>query len=489
VTTPPAGIAAEAKIWSAVKNGPINTVWLPDFLTYEDTTFDVMAGIGNVDGRTIADGLSVVGVAVSVVEWGSGETFPRVGVYRSNLVVDPLGQTPDLNQPIVEIQKPPLFSPPLFTFVSIVGSPGAIPSGDTRVHAVAQLTDDGLLGIGADSGIGASGGSGFTFDGYQTPSISLSFLDFGLNIGQDNTSTTSCRPADRAPHGRLRVSQLVQGVGEGDRITATVRAGDTVNLAFFGPKFGDELRFYVSPAPCTPALSVGPLLSTLGDPDGTGSYLRLNATWPTGAGGQTLQFSAAWGNRSCARPGVGFTNCITIITKPDPQFGICDDGTVDGGWSVQIPSGSSDYFNNSYGAPPGSVQGVTGLTIAVLDFVTAVAAFPSAGVSNANLTVDPSGNTPDVGSPLACVCPLTFPPGTFATTAQQYTSHAVSIPASALGPNVHGWVQFPPGDPGLLGVGGDTTEANHRSYFTMDGYASPAALFSFVNWAVRIKTN
>jgi hypothetical protein len=185
---------------------------------------------------------------------------------------------------------------------------------------------------------------------------------------------------------------------------------------------------------------------------------------------------------------VGFTNCVSIITKPDPQFGICDDGTLESGWVVQFPSGSSDYFNNSYGAPPASVNGVVGLTIAVLDFGTPVAAFPAAGISNANLAVDPSGNTPDLGAPLACVCPFTFSPGTFATTVQQYISHAVSIPAGALGPNVHGWVQFPPGDSGLLGVGGDTTETNHCSYYTMDGYTSPAVSFS-VNWGLRIDTN
>jgi hypothetical protein len=51
------------------------------------------------------------------------------------------------------------------------------------------------------------------------------------------------------------------------------------------------------------------------------------------------------------------------------------------------------------------------------------------------------------------------------TTSSTYTSHAVSIPGSLLTSHVHGWVQFPPGDLGLLGIGGDQPPATGSRSF------------------------
>jgi len=131
------------------------------------------------------------------------------------------------------------------------------------------------------------------------------------------------------------------------------------------------------------------------------------------------------------------------------------------------------------------------VTVAVLDFGTATPQYPNVGVAKANTTVDPSGNTPDLGSGvLANVSPFTFPSLTFATTCSQYISHAVSVSGGAMtGPSIHGWVQFPPGDSGLLGVGADSSSPSAgASFYTLDGYSTPAISF-FVNWGIRIKTN
>jgi hypothetical protein len=75
---------------------------------------------------------------------------------------------------------------------------------------------------------------------------------------------------------------------------------------------------------------------------------------------------------------------VTVITGADPSYGIVDGCTIETGWVVHIPSASADYFNNSFGPKPGSVNGVVGLTIAVLDFVSATPAYPRSGVSKAN---------------------------------------------------------------------------------------------------------
>ena len=482
-------------IWSDTKGGLVDGGWVVQFPTgssdYFDSTFVVVPGIGNGEDGNIGLGLPTTGVAISVTDFGSGRTYGLIGNFQSNLTLDGSGETPDLAAPIGgTLTSPPLSPPPLFQFVSFDLAEGGIPGGTTRLHVVAQLPpgDSGLLGIGADSGsTGTTGGlSGFTTDGYTTPSIGASFLDFGLSTGQDNSATTSCKQADRKPHGRLRASNLQQGVGEGDKLTVTVKAGDTLNLAFFGTKSGDKLRLYFNVAPCTPAVAIGPVLPTIPDADGDGTFIRLNATWPAGFGGQTFRFSAVWGNPACSNPGVGFTNCVTVITAADPTFGTCDDGTIESGWVVQIPSGSSDYFNNNFGNGTGHAS-LTSLTISVLDFVTATPAYPTSGVSNANLGVDASGNTPDIGAPLATVSPFTFPSGSFDTTSGLYHSHAIAVPGGSLGTNVHGWVQFPPGDSGLLGVGADSSSGtNGCSFFSLDGYSSPAVSF-FTNWGIRVK--
>src|SRR5262249_55273972 len=152
-------------------------------------------------------------------------------------------------------------------------------------------------------------------------------------------------PAARLPHGRLRVSGLPSTeVGAGDHLTTTVAANRPVMLSFFGNQSGDKLRIVATSSSCGPGVAIGPVLSALTDEDGDGSYLRVKADWPFGFGGITFQFSALWGNDACPLPGVGFTNCVTVISKPDPVFGVCDDGTIENGWLVNIPSLSSDYL-------------------------------------------------------------------------------------------------------------------------------------------------
>jgi len=64
----------------------------------------------------------------------------------------------------------------------------------------------------------------------------------------------------------------------------------------------------------------------------------------------------------------------------------------------------------------------------------------------------------------------------------------VPVPGSSFASHAHGWVQFPPGDSGLLTVGGDTTHWNGCSFYSSDGYTTPAISF-FANWGIRVLTN
>src|SRR5262249_29403128 len=162
--------------------------------------------IGN--SEDLVDGLPINGVAVSVADFGSDLRYPVVGVFYSNFGLDPSGSTPDLSQPISSVLSPVTNASHVFEFVPVALPAAMIAPGTAVVNAVVGLPpgDSGLLGVGADSTRSPGGRSAFTYDGYATPAITLTFLDWGINPGQDNSSTSSCEPAARLPHGRLRVS-------------------------------------------------------------------------------------------------------------------------------------------------------------------------------------------------------------------------------------------------------------------------------------------
>lgn len=345
--------------------------------------------------------LPLKGVGVSVADFGTTATYPTVGIFSPAIVLDPTGNTPDLALPITFSSAAITPGMPLFEYQHFptVAQP-LIPAADATSLAVIQFPpgDSGLLGVGGDQQTSSLGTSGYTTDGFTTPAVMPSFLDLGIAIGQDNNVPFFPCPA---PTGRLRAQTLTSaGIMAGDHLTTIVRGGDTLNLSFFGSKAGDKWRLYFNASPCTPAVAIGPVLPTIPDADGDGSYLRINAAFPTGFAGSTIRFSAVWGNAGCFPVGHGFTNCVTIIVGPDPVWGIVDDCTIENGWVLQIPSASSDFFNNSFGPKPSNVVAVTGLTISVLDFVTATPAFPACGISTANVGLDLSGNTPSLVGPV-----------------------------------------------------------------------------------------
>ncbi|MFO0981963.1 MAG: hypothetical protein U1E76_09510 [Planctomycetota bacterium] len=435
----------DSAIYSTTTTRQPNSGWVVQFPTgsedYFNAVFDVIAGSGNVDGPTLADGLPVTAIALAVADFGSGRTYPRMGVYPSNLAVDSTGLTPDLASPISERLSPPLTAPALFDHVVWDLPEGAIPGGQTKVHGVEQFPpgDSGLLGIGADTA-GTGPRAGFTTDGYATPALVISFLEFGINPGQDNTATASCRVI-----GHRTVACASRATRRSARAIISRRRCD------LAPRC--SLPFLARAAATACAFTTISRLAAGGrDRPGAAGDPGPRWRWQLPALERDLAIGLRWpdvalqrrvGNAACSNPGAGFTNCVTVVTAR-PTFGVLDDGTIENGWVNSFPAGPSDYFNNHFGVPPSNVNGVVGLTLAVLDFVTTTPSFASAGVSNANLAVDPSGQTPDVRGPgvLAVVAPFTFPSGTFATTSNQYVSHAVAVPGAALGSHVHGWMQF-----------------------------------------------
>jgi hypothetical protein len=440
---------------------------------YFNTRYDNGPGHGSIVG------FSVVGVSLASADFGSGASYPTAGSFDANLGVDPSGNTPDLGSGSSATNVPG--SGIVFNWV-YANIPNIVVAS-APVHGVVQFPpgDPGLLGIMVDTQpAGVNNFSGFTTDGYATPAVDGTGIgDMGMNLNIDLSAVNT------HPH-ILLSTRFTDEVG--DFATVTTQAGKELGAAFFATAPNAKWMMFLSflGTPIKPVTGPLPVI-----PDGGGGYLRAGTTWPAGFGGLTLNFVAVSGIPG-SKGSVQVSNEVTIITLDDPNtsWGIYDDCTYEGGWVVSIPSGSSDYFNVNFqgsGTPPASI---TDIQVAVMDFGSAATAYPNSGAVGANLGLDGSGNTPDLGNPYD-TAPLPYAAGLFATTCGQMTVRTF-VPAvpygSVTSDNVHGIIQFPAGDPGLLGVGGDTisTFISGNSGWTLDGYTSPSNLVGYANWGIRL---
>lgn len=429
-------------------------------------------------------GRLVNGLSISVSDFGAATSFPVVGIYGANTGLDASGNTPDLSSPIATATNPAILGGPLFDYQFVQLSKATTPA---TYHAVVQFPpgDSGLLGVGGDSDTARNAGgecggpnpidsSGFTQDGYSTPAIASGFADFGLNPTLD--------PDNVAAQPKLRVTRN-NSDQTGDFLNTVVRAGNDFGLALFT---NDTFWLLFISFLGIPIQPVGPVLPTIAGPKPGWRFIRVGGTWPSGAGNLTINFVAITGSPGV--PGsIQTSNEVTVCSLPDPMvsFGSYDDGSYESGWVVSFPAGSSDYFNVNFGDAGG--QSVSSMQLAVMDFGTSATAYPRAGVTRENLGVDASGNTPDLGSPYVDQ-PATFPAFTFVTTSGALLTYGFSA-FTPVTPNTHQFVQFPPGDPGLLGIGGDTNSAfiSGLSGWSLDGYSTPANLVGYANWGMRLQ--
>ncbi|MEW6742454.1 MAG: hypothetical protein AB1486_06820 [Planctomycetota bacterium] len=414
------------------------------------------------------------GVSVGTADFGSATSYPIAGLFDSNLTLDPSGETPDLSSGRSVGPVAPAAAPFDYVYASFSGLyyPAAEPQ-----HVVVQMPpgDPGLLGIGADSNLPLQGFSGWTADGYDTPAYTGAET-WGLNANIDAVVELNAQGND----GRLRWSVSTSDE-TGDLLAVDVVPGDSLALAFFAPQVGTSWIVFSSVSG-SPVARKSTVIATIADPPG--AYRRLGITWPSGLGSLSLTFVAVSGIVGVSGT-VGISNEITLTAREDlgDVWGIKDDGSYEHGLIIQIPTGSADFFNVNFN--PGQtpvVSEITDFELAVMDFGTTSTAFPLSAVCPANTTLDPSAMTPDLSQPYEAA-PLTFPAGVFATTSAVNVVRTFSTPipySSVQDDNVHGVVQLPPGDFGLLAVGIDTSSTlPSGSAWSVDGYVTPAYPFSY----------
>ncbi|MEW6747761.1 MAG: hypothetical protein AB1486_33960, partial [Planctomycetota bacterium] len=71
------------------------------------------------------------------------------------------------------------------------------------------------------------------------------------------------------------------------------------------------------------------------------------------------------------------------------------DGGCESYWVVSFPSGSSDYFNSRHDGLSG--RPIAGVSTATADFGSGTS-YPRTGLFDANITLDATGNTPDLAT-------------------------------------------------------------------------------------------
>ncbi|MEW6741800.1 MAG: hypothetical protein AB1486_03490 [Planctomycetota bacterium] len=432
--------------------------------------------------------LAIAGVSVGSAAFWWDTSYPLVGLFDANLTLDPSGNTPDLNSGISA--GPVIGGCNWGAFNYVFGSFGGnvVPASEPQ-HVVCQLPPDdpGMLRIGGVARAPSESVSGWTMDGYRTPANSWD-VDFGLNVVADAISELQGLPGGCNSYLHFYLSRTDES-GDFRRVemcAAEVFLGVVYHTSCSGALWQLWESFLG-----VPVRRLSQTLFTL--PSGGGGYLRAGDFWPAGFGGLTLNF-AAIGGVPGVQGSVHVSNEVTLQTLPDApgNWGVRDDGTIETGWVVSAPSQTSDYFSNWFNCmvmPP--ITTVTDFKLAVMDFGTTATAFPTSGVFTANTTLDPSGWTPDLSNGFA-VAPFTFVPMTFSTTSGRYvTRDFADFPYSTFGTDdVHGVIQFPPGDTGLVAVGGDVTPKptiRWASTWTSDGYRTRARRCDTeVGWGLRL---
>jgi len=472
----------------------------------------------NVDFDTAGALQTLIGVGVSAYNSGGAGGLKFVGVFPDNLGVDPLGDTPNLAVPVSILGN-------ISGTYTITGTPGGFSSVVTQydtpdlvlpsvigMHlASAPLTGDSSTWITADNGAG-TGRTGFTTNNYSTPSIA-----FSINM-MHRMVISYTNPGGSA---YMTVQNKLDDVSmsQTDTVIASLYSTAAVQPTLY------LQGAFITGFPFIPAPQL--IMST-----GYENFLPFSDPFqgtvcgplgpPCVPAGIVFDFGAFFiDNNNLKKNGHGkiavtnFVTCtITASSKCNPClcFGQSDDGILDGTiWKVQNPAGSLDYFNSKVGTNIDPITGgncaktVTNLEAASWDFCGTGPAWASFGIYPANTVLDSTGGTPDLANPVASVtgANLSMAPGaadfTYPVTVYDFPDINSSTNAALAGlSNAHVAIQWGSGD-SCTWIGSDTDSVDDDAgsncagpfpgtvtYFTLNGYTTPATFFGGVYWMMKI---
>lgn len=458
----------------------------------------------SVDFDALANGRTLLGISVATNETGSGGSI-SMAMTPSNFAVDGSGATPDPANPFASVNNPTGlpgvaggFCPEAVAYAAPNVTLG------TDVHAVLTMpAGDSVTWLCSD-GTAVAGKSYFTTNSYATTAIPFTvnwmiravvspdlgganglFTINGSTAATVDTDgsialacwTTAANIANAAAHGQTAL--YLQG------ITA--------------PPF---IAFLAIPGAALP-FGLGGLASNVGVIGGD-----VNCLAPAGTTLSWLAFFSDWTPplKPNGKPHIGATNTATVTftdsggCNPTLCFGQEDDGVLDGTiWKVQNPAGSQDWFNVKLGNSPGGTA--TSIEAQSWDFCGIGPCWQSVALMSTDLGTDATGGTPLDGAPLSSVggasaCMVA------GSANWGYPATLYDIPDVAMtsGSALHIGTEWGSGD-SCTWIASDTDGVDDdasgdcasipgtTSYFTLDGYATPAVPFSGANWNMKLNWN
>jgi len=413
---------------------------------------------------------------------GTGVDEPiLLAIACDNLALDPTGTTPDLSGAgiVTGVVNPNGQNGTFCTEIVAYDVPDVCLTSSKNTHVVMKFRPgDSSLWLCADSAGPIFGHSYFTTDCYSTPAIPFT-LNWVLGPGV--------------------IPKPVKFWVNGSTTTTITEGSGTLALLFVGNCTFQPFMLFLSN--CSGGLIVPAInlvfFTGLNPVDDAGKTACLVATWPCNVFVGTLCFAALY--RDCPpSKKILISNEIKVTINASPAcggkcFGWEDDGALDSTiWKVQNPAGSGDYFNVHMGTAPAAVNTITQVEVASWNFCGAPAPWDEVGIYDSNLALDATGGTPALPA-LAAVN------GQLVPAAQSDWSYPATVYNTAdyvVGAeDFHGAVKWPTGD-SCVWIGSDTDSADAfnpcfdpaavKSYFTLDGYNTPAIIFSAANWMIRL---
>jgi hypothetical protein len=383
-------------------------------------TYPTVAGEAyNVDFDTDAAGVTVMGVAVGIYANSGQAQIGQIAVCGDNLALDASGRTPDLASPLASLTNPTgwiAFAGQFCTYFTTFDTPD-VTLGTGGAHAVVSFaTGDSDTWMCADawdsSGSNHTGArhSFFTTDSYATPA-SYSFNKWNYGIRLAGVPPT--------PGGGLF---LVNGTTSG-----TMKGLSNISLQFWSSDASAPTLYLLVLNAGGPLISFLPVVRSTGYtntyPNGIQQLGVFSGTMPCSAIGLTFAFGCFFSDnldkKKNGKNKIKLSNfssttvAATMVCSPNVCFGLRDDGTMDNGafnpriwYGLGSAARTNDCATVHMGRaapPPLPVNNLTAVEAVTWDFCGTHPCWQQVGIYAPNLTVDPSGATPNLGSPLTSI--------------------------------------------------------------------------------------
>lgn len=438
----------------------------------------------NVDFDNTCQSSTALGICMDVWDAnGGGELYPKMGLYPDSTA---FAGFPDIGAPFTEFSAT-IASTDGFNDLVQYDLP-CIHLGSTDINVAAMNNaGDSASWIGADSNGTIFNRSFATSNNYATAGGPAPF-NWTLGLLTDGGA---------AGTNALRIN---------GGTNAVVNVGETFSICFWGCKTGQTTQLRAFNIPLLPVVftTTGGILAGP-KPETWCLDFTASCALVLGIG---IPFQAFYAN---CPSGVGISNTATLQVV-DPNmicagcYGIQDDGVHEGFfWKIQNPSGASDWFNVNQGtasASTGAGMGGTMMTsvdIGVSEQCGVPGSFVTVGEFRANLGLDITGGTPDLGNGVS-VSNAAIPAGH--AHSGQYPGFVFDVPDLAINTTdiYHAAVRWAGGDT-CVWIASDTDGTdggaqscgqplpNNFSLLSTNFYTTAASAATIANWAMKINWN